>query len=160
MYPATALSEDGDLRYGFHRFSPKKQMADETLRDTLRQWVALDDEARTHAARMKAIRDEKAKMSSTILAFMRENEMDDFMISGPSESKISRQTRIIKPAVKRNVIRTQLLLHFGDNPQRVAEALRAIEGIPEGQDAASVGVQKEILSRRIPKQRTAAAVDL
>ena len=45
----------------------------------------------------------------------------------------------------------QLLLQFADQPQRVAEALRAIEGIPQGEDMSLGGTQRELLSRRIPK---------
>jgi hypothetical protein len=50
------------------------------------------------------------------------------------------------------VIRTQLLLQFADQPQRVAEALRAIEGIPEGAEDMSVGgTVRESLMRRVPR---------
>ena len=50
-------------------------------------------------------------------------------------------------------IRTQLLLQFADQPQRVAEALRAIEGISEGDDMSVGGTQRELLVRRVPKVR-------
>jgi len=68
---------------------------------------------------------------------------------------ISRTMRTSRPPLRRELIRTQLLLQFADQPQRVAEVLRSIEGIPEGVDDMSVGgTQKELLSRRIPKVRT------
>jgi hypothetical protein len=65
---------------------------------------------------------------------------------------LSRSVRTSKPPLKRQQIRTQLLLQFSDQPQRVAEALRAIEGVHEGDDMSIVGTQKELLTRRIPKQ--------
>ena len=83
---------------------------------------------------------------------MRENEVDDFKLEGMSSGSISRSVRTYKPAIKRNTIRTQLLIHFSDQPAKVSEALRAIEGIGEGEDAMSVGIQKEVLARHIPRK--------
>ena len=120
--------------------------------DTLRQWIALDDENRRLKLRIKEINDEKARLGASVLDFMRENEVDDFKLDGMSGGSISRQVRTIKPAIKRNTIRTQLLLHFSDQPQKVSEALRAIEGIPDDvDDASTFGRQRELLTRRVPK---------
>jgi hypothetical protein len=122
--------------------------------DTLRQWIALDDESRRLKLRIKEINDEKARLGSSVLEFMRENEVDDFKLDGMSGGSISRQVRTIKPAIKRNTIRTQLLIHFSDQPQKVSEALRAIEGIPEDvEDASTFGRQSELLTRRMPKKK-------
>jgi hypothetical protein len=46
-----------------------------------------------------------------------------------------------------------LLLQFADQPQRVAEALRAIEGIQEGDDMSTGGTVKELLTRRLPRSQ-------
>ena len=120
--------------------------------DTLRQWIALDDENRRLKLRIKEINDEKTRLGASVLDFMRENEVDDFKLDGMSGGSISRQVRTIKPAIKRNTIRTQLLLHFSDQPQKVSEALRAIEGIPEDvDDASTFGRKRELLTRRVPK---------
>ena len=125
--------------------------ASSQVKETLKQWIALDDELRALQKRSKDIRTEKQTLSETVLAFMRENDVDDFKLEGNSAGTITRSVRSVKPGIKRNTIRTQLLLHFSDQPQKVSEALRAIEGIPEGEDAASVVVQKELLTRRVPK---------
>ena len=125
--------------------------ASSQVKETLKQWIALDDELRAIQKRSKEIRTEKQTLSETVLAFMRENDVDDFKLEGNSAGTITRSVRSVKPGIKRNTIRTQLLLHFSDQPQKVSEALRAIEGIPEGEDAASVVVQKELLTRRVPK---------
>ena len=131
-------------------------MADEDtpVKTALREWIALDDEARKLAVRAKEIREEKQKLSGVVLAFMRENDVDDFKLENTGGT-ISRSVRTIKPALKRSAIRTQLLLEFSDQPQRVSQVLRAIEGIPEdggADDAGSVAVQKELLTRRVPKK--------
>ena len=131
-------------------------MADEDspVKTALREWIALDDEARKLATRAKEIREEKQKLSGVVLAFMRENDVDDFKLENTGGT-ISRSVRTIKPALKRSAIRTQLLLEFSDQPQRVSQVLRAIEGIPEdggADDAGSVAVQKELLTRRVPKK--------
>ena len=131
-------------------------MADEDspVKVALRAWIALDDELRKLAARSKEIRDEKQKLSGTVLEFMRENDVDDFKLENTGGT-ISRSVRTVKPALKRSAIRTQLLLEFADQPQRVSQVLRAIEGIPEdgaGDDTGSVVVQKELLTRRVPKK--------
>lgn len=120
----------------------------------IRSWVALDDESRQLQIRQKEIRDKKAELSATILDFMRSNEVDNFSLEGNGLGTISRTVRTSRPPLRRNVIRTQLLLQFSDQPQRVAEALRAIEGIPEGDDMSVGGTQRELLSRRIPRTAT------
>ena len=120
----------------------------------IRSWVALDDESRQIQVRQKEIRDKKTQLSATILDFMRSNEVDNFSLEGNGLGTISRTMRTSRPPLRRNVIRTQLLLQFSDQPQRVAEALRAIEGIPEGDDMSVGGTQRELLSRRIPRTAT------
>lgn len=121
------------------------------LRENLRQWIALDDEARRLQARLKEIRTAKTALNDGILGYMRENQLDDFRLEGQQESVLSRQVRTIKPAIKRNTIHTQILLHLADEPDRARQIIRAIEGIPEGEDAASVIRQREMLSRRMPR---------
>jgi hypothetical protein len=123
----------------------------DTLRTNLRQWIDLDDEARRLQARLKEIRQAKTALNDGILVYMRQNQLDDFRLEGQQESVLSRQVRTIKPAIKRNTIHTQILLHLADEPERARQIIRAIEGIPEGEDAASVVRQREILSRRVPR---------
>ena len=79
----------------------------------------------------------------------------NFSLEGNGLGNISRSIRTSRPALRRNVIRTQLLIQFADQPQRVAEVLRAIEGIPEGADDMSIGgTQRELLVRHIPRTKT------
>jgi hypothetical protein len=127
--------------------------ATEKVRETLKEWVSLDDEERQLRNQIKNIKDRKAKNSATILEFMRDNEVDNFSLEGNGVGNISRSVRTSRPALKRNVIRTQLLLQFADQPQRVAEVLRSIEGIPEGAEDMSVGgTTRELLVRRLPRK--------
>jgi len=129
-------------------------MADaETVKTVIRSWVQLDDENRQLQARQKTIREEKARLSESILSFMRDNQVDNFTLEGNGLGTLSRSMRTSRPPLRRDLIRTQLLLQFSDQPQRVAEALRAIEGIPEGDDMSVGGTQRELLSRRIPKTK-------
>ena len=132
------------------------------LTQSLRTWVELDDEARRIGERLKQIREQKITLGNTVLSYMRENQLDDFKLEGMASGTISRSVRTYKPGIKRNTIRTQLLLHFGDQPSKVTDALRAIEGIAEGEDTQSVGTTKELLTRRIPKAapRTQTAIQL
>jgi hypothetical protein len=128
--------------------------AAEKIRETLKEWVALDDRERECRRQIKEIRDQKVKNSARILEFMRENSLDNFSLEGSSVGNITRSVRTSRPALKRNVIRTQLLLQFADQPQRVAEVLRSIEGIPEGAEDMSVGgVQRELLVRHLPRSK-------
>lgn len=130
-------------------------MADETIREVIRNWVSLDDESRQLQQRQREIRQEKNRLSEQILSFMRDNQVDNFTLEGNGLGTISRSVRTSRPPLRREMIRTQLLIQFADQPQRVAEALRAIEGIPEGAEDMSVGgTQKELLSRRVPKTRS------
>lgn len=124
------------------------------IRNILKEWVSLDDEERELRKQIKSLKDKKAKNSEEILEFMRENSVDNFALEGSGIGNITRSVRTTRPPLKRNVIRTQLLLQFADQPQRVAEVLRNIEGIPEGGEDMSVGgTQKELLVRRIPREK-------
>lgn len=128
-------------------------MADQ-VRDILKEWVALDDQERGFRRQIKEIREQKTKNSARILEFMRSNDVDNFTLEGNGVGNITRSVRTSRPALKRSVIRTQLLLQFADEPQRVAEVLRAIEGIPEGAEDMSVGgVQRELLVRHLPREK-------
>jgi hypothetical protein len=128
-------------------------MADpEEIKEVIRQWIELDDETRKLLQRQKEIRDKKLSLSEKILAFMRDNQVDNFTLEGTGLGTLSRSMRTSRPPIRRQMLRTQLLLQFSDQPQRVAEALRAIEGIPQGDDMTIGGTQRELLSRRLPKK--------
>jgi hypothetical protein len=135
--------------------------ATQKVRETLKEWVALDDEERELRKQIKVIRDKKSKNSENILAFMRDNAVDNFAIEGNGVGNISRSIRTSRPALRRDVIRTQLLIQFADQPQRVAEVLRSIEGIPEGAEDMSVGgTQRELLVRRIPREKKSLGITM
>jgi hypothetical protein len=131
-------------------------MADETnqIRETLKQWIALDDQERQLREQIKGIKQQKTTFSNSILEFMRNNEVDNFTLEGSGIGSINRTTRTSRPPLKRNVLRTQMLLHFADQPQKVGEFLRSIEGISEGGDmmSATSAVQRELLVRRLPRK--------
>ena len=122
------------------------------VRDSLKQWISLDDEERQLRQQIKTIKDRKNDLSRNILEFMRTNQVDNFSLEGNGVGNISRSVRTSRPPLRRNVLRTQLLLHFADQPQKVGEFLRSIEGIPEGGDNMSAGgTQRELLVRRVPR---------
>jgi hypothetical protein len=135
--------------------------ATQKIRDTLKEWIGFDDEERELRRQIKVLKDKKNTNSGKILEFMRNNEVDNFALEGNGLGNISRSVRTSRPALKRNVIRTQLLLQFADQPQRVAEVLRAIEGIPEGQEDMSVGgTQRELLVRRLPREKKTVGMSM
>ena len=124
----------------------------EEIKLIIKEWISFDDEVRDLQKQQKVLRDKKILLSQKILEFMRENQVDNFNLEGNSTGTIARTIRQSKPPLKRQIVRTQLLLQFADQPQRVAEVLRAIEGIPEGAEDMSVGgTQRELLSRRLPR---------
>lgn len=135
--------------------------ATQKIRDTLKEWIGFDDEERELRRQIKVLKDKKKDNSTKILEFMRDNDVDNFALEGNGLGNISRSVRVSRPALKRNVIRTQLLLQFADQPQRVAEVLRAIEGIPEGAEDMSVGgTQRELLVRRIPREKKSVPMNM
>lgn len=120
------------------------------VKEALKLWIDYDDKIRNLRAEIKKLQDEKSKQGESVLLFMREHSVDDFKLEGASGGCISRSIRTIKPPIKRNTIRTQLLLHFADQPQRVSEALKSIEGLDD--DMTSTGIQRELLTRRVPRK--------
>jgi len=125
------------------------------IREALRQWIAHDDNERNLRNQIKDIRENKAALSATILEFMRDNKVDNFALEGNGVGNISRSVRTSRPPLRRSELRTKLLMTFADEPQKVAEFLRSIEGIHEGEDNMSAGgTQQELLMRRIPRTKT------
>jgi hypothetical protein len=120
------------------------------IRDSLRQWIAADDEIRALQRQIKEIRERKNQHGAVVIEFMKGNKLDNFIIDGPAGT-IARSERTIRPPLKRSTLRQQLLLQFADQPERVAEALRAIEGIQEGDDMSVGGTKRDVLSRRLPR---------
>lgn len=116
------------------------------VKEALKNWIALDDQERELRKQIKDIKDRKNKGADDILKFMRDNQVDNFAIEG--KGGLSRSVRSSRPALRRDTIRTQLLLQFADQPQRVADVLRAIEGAPE---AAAGG--RELLVRHVPREK-------
>jgi len=126
-------------------------MADE-IKDVIREWITLDDQARGLTAQQKALKEQKDVLSQKILKFMKDNNVDNFSLEGNGLGTLSRNVRTTKPPLKRKELTTQLFLHFGDKPQEVAEVLRRLNGVPDNADDMSIGgKQREILSRRLPK---------
>lgn len=122
------------------------------VRDSLRRWIAIDDEIRGLQAQIKALRDQKAQIGTQITEFMRGQNLDQFVLEGGGGT-IARQQRTTHRKPPRQVVRTQVALLLADDPQRMAEVLRTIEGLPApGQepDAGSV-VTREVLTRRLPR---------
>jgi hypothetical protein len=125
------------------------------VREALRSWIALDDDERRLRAEVKYKKEQKTALSATILEFMRDNKVDNFNLEGNGVGNISRSVRTSRPPLRRSELRTKLLMTFADEPQKVAEFLRSIEGIHEGDDNMSAGgTQKELLMRHIPRTKT------
>lgn len=124
------------------------------VRESLKSWIALDDQERQLRAQIKTLREQKSKISGEILEFMKNNEVDNFALEGNGVGSISRTVRVSRPPLRRDLIRTQILMHLADEPQRAAEILRSIEGIPEGAEDMSVGgTSRELLVRRLPREK-------
>ena len=126
-------------------------MADE-IRDVLREWISSDDEIRGLQAQIRAIRERKNQLGGRVMEFMRGQNLDQFVLDGGGGT-IARQQRTVRARPNKQVVRTQIALLLADQPQRMAEVLRTIEGLPEpGQepDADSVTV-RELLTRRLPR---------
>ena len=121
----------------------------EDVKETLKEWISLDDEERKLKQQLASLKERKHKNSEKILEFMRNNKVDNFVLDGNGLGNISRSVRTSKPPLRRNVIKTQLLLEFADQPQKIAAVLRNIEGVDE--NMSSTGTTKESLIRRIPK---------
>ena len=126
-------------------------MADE-IRETLRSWIGIDDEIRALQAQIKTLRERKTQLGGQVSEFMRGQNLDQFVLDGGGGT-IARQQRTTHRKPPRQVVRTQVALLLADQPERMAEVLRTIEGLPApGQepDAGSV-VVREILTRRLPR---------
>jgi len=126
-------------------------MADE-IKDTLRSWIAIDDQIRGLQAQIKTLRDQKTALGTQVLDFMKNNDLANFVLDG-ANGTIARSERVSRPALKRSTLRQQLFLQFADQPERVAEALRAIEGVQEGDDMSVGGTKRDVLSRRLPRSQ-------
>ena len=127
-------------------------MADDatTVRETLREWIAVDDQIRQLQAQATTLRERKNQLAGDILQYMRGQNLDNFVVEG--QGAISRQQRTVRPRPNRNVVRTQVAVLLADQPQRMAEVLRAIEGVPEPGETDTV-TTRELLTRRLPRSQ-------
>jgi hypothetical protein len=128
-------------------------MADnaEQVREVLRQWISADDEVRALQTQIKGIRDRKVQLSAQVLEFMRGNNLDNFVIEGGAGT-IARQQRTVRTKPNKSVVRSQIAILLADQPQRMVEVLRTIEGIPEpGQEDTASVTTRELLTRRLPR---------
>lgn len=103
---------------------------------------------------MKELRTRKTALSQQVMEFMRGQNLDQFVLEGGGGT-IARQQRTIRARPSKQVVRTQVALLLADDPQRMAEVLRAMEGLPApGQepDAESV-TTRELLTRRLPRSQ-------
>ena len=126
-------------------------MADD-IREALRQWIGLDDEIRALLAQVKTLRERKTQLGVQVTDFMRGQNLDQFVVEGGGGT-IARQQRTTRTRPNKQVVRTQIAILLADDPPRMAEVLRTIEGLPApGQepDADSV-VTRELLTRRLPR---------
>jgi DNA-binding SARP family transcriptional activator len=131
----------------------------EQVRESLKNWIELDDQERQIRSQIKTLKEQKSRISSNILTFMKDNEVDNFALEGNGVGTLSRTVRTSRPPLRRNLIRTQILMHLADEPQRAAEILRSIEGIPEGAEDMSVGgTQRELLVRRLPREKKTVVI--
>lgn len=124
----------------------------ETVREVLRSWIALDDELRALATQAKELRLRKQALSAQVVEFMRGQNLDQFVLEGGGGT-IARQQRTTRARPNKQVVRTQIAILLADDPQRMTEVLRTMEGLPppgEEPDAASV-TTRELLTRRLPR---------
>ena len=122
------------------------------VREVLRSWIALDDEARVLQAQLKELRARKLALSQQVMEFMRGQNLDQFVLEGGGGT-IARQQRTVRARPSKQVVRTQIAILLADDPQRMTEVLRTMEGLPaSGQepDAESV-TTRELLTRRLPR---------
>lgn len=129
----------------------EEQDAASQVRDSLREWIRIDDQIRGLQAQAKQLRERKVQLSGQVIDFMRGNNLDNFVIEGGAGT-IARQQRTTRARPNRAVVRTQIALLLADQPQRMAEVLRTIEGIPEpGEEDTGSVVTRELLTRRLPR---------
>jgi hypothetical protein len=121
------------------------------VREVLRSWIALDDELRALAAQAKDLRARKQALSAQVMEFMRGQNLDQFVLEGGGGT-IARQQRTVRARPNKAVVRTQIAMLLADDPQRMAEVLRTMEGLPQPGEEDSV-TTRELLTRRLPKSQ-------
>jgi hypothetical protein len=124
----------------------------DAVREVLRSWIALDDELRALAAQAKTLRARKQALSAQVMEFMRGQNLDQFVLEGGGGT-IARQQRTTRVRPNKQVVRTQIAMLLADDPQRMTEVLRTMEGLPapgEEFDTGSV-TTRELLTRRLPR---------
>ena len=122
------------------------------VREVLRAWISLDDEARILQTQLKELRARKLALSQQVMEFMRGQNLDQFVLEGGGGT-IARQQRTVRARPSKQVIRTQIAVLLADDPQRMTEVLRTMEGLPasgEEPDTDSV-TTRELLTRRLPR---------
>ena len=71
------------------------------VRDSLKQWISLDDEERQLREQIKTLKQHKTDLSQNILEFMRNNQVDNFSLEGNGVGNITRSVRTSRPPLRR-----------------------------------------------------------
>ncbi len=112
----------------------------EQLKQTVREWVKLDNEIRALNKEIAQRRTEKKKMSEDLISVMRENQLDEFDIKDG-------QLMYVKKNVKKPISQKQLLSILSNYYKDTEKAEEVNSYILENREE----VVKESIRRRIAK---------
>lgn len=111
------------------------------LVQNIREWIAMDNEIRELNKELRLRKSKQKKISETLLTTMKENQIDEFDITG---GKIMyNKTTVKKPLSKKNLMGILSKYYKGD----ISQAIEMNSFIMNNRDE----VTKETISRKIEK---------
>jgi hypothetical protein len=122
------------------------------LSDTIKVWLDLESEEKELRDKASQLRKQRMSLSATILATMRDDDIDEFPIEagGKKVGTLARSVRIVRPTIKRANLRIQLLTHFTGQHEKVRDFLELLErpATPSGEP-----ITRETLTLRRPREK-------
>ena len=93
------------------------------LKQTIKEWVRLDDEASVLKQQLRKLNHQKKEMSSRLIEIMKDQKIDQFDLN--NDGKLIRQTKTIKQPLNKKSLLTNLSKYYNDeaNAVKVTEFL-------------------------------------
>lgn len=86
----------------------------EELKDTIREWIQLDNEIKTLQTEMKARKDKKKNLSDKLVNIMRDNEIDCFNVN---DGKLMYSQTKVKGTINKNYLLSTIAKCLDDQEQ-------------------------------------------
>jgi hypothetical protein len=87
------------------------------LKQTIKEWVRLDDESAVLKKQLRQLNHQKKEMSAKLIEIMKDQKIDQFDLN--NDGKLIRQTKTIKQPINKKTLLLNLSKYYNDDANAV-----------------------------------------